>query len=138
MVMESPSDPVKRRLNHASKIFKQVGLVLGGVSLGLTLIVGGLELDILPATLVGIAAVGLNFLMTQRIILGIIVSQSIPWKLILFYHMKLGVTLAVLYGAIVFLKLSPIGILIGVSSIVISALIYGIGPLLIPTLKTKN
>lgn len=115
-LMDSSSEPYE--------ILTQLGKTLGLVTGFLCLLVGVLKLDFLPATLLGSAIVGFNFLATRRMFRLITVGQSLKGKLSLLYCLKLGVSMAVLYAAISWYHMPPLGILIGVSNILIAVTIY--------------
>ncbi len=85
-----------------------------------------LRLDFLPATLLGSTVVGLNFYWTRRIVLKVFYKENIKWRMFLVYVFKFGLSAIVLYVALAYFQLSPIGLLIGLSNIVLTMLIYSV------------
>ena len=82
------------------------------------------HLDFLLASLLGSLLVAINFYWTQSMLRKILLTNSVHTKVIVLYALKFGVSVVVVYMAIVMFKLSGIGIVIGVSNIALTSVIY--------------
>ncbi len=113
----------------------EITIILIVVSL---LIVAGtafFQLDFVPAVLLGCLLVGLNFYITRRILLRLLLFKDLKRRMLVFYLLKLGLSGMVLYLAIVHLQISGLGILIGLSNIVITVFILLIKRTLFPSIQ---
>jgi hypothetical protein len=100
--------------------------ILIAVSILLVVGTGVLRLDFLPATLLGVSIFGVNFYWTRRIVLKVFHRQNVKRRMLLIYCSKFGLSVAVLFTAIVYFQLPALGLLIGLSNIVLAVLIYSI------------
>lgn len=124
----SPSDPPSSVQVSPKAIapVNEVGIILIIVSIFL---IGGtaiLKLDFLPATLIGTLIVGLNFYWTRHIVLKFFKGKHIKRRMLIFYFLKFGISVAVLFTALIYFQLSAIGMLIGVSNIALAVMIYSV------------
>ncbi len=98
------------------------------IVVSLVLIVGSAmsELDLLPSVLLGCLILGINFYWTMLFVRKLLIIQKLNALDLLFYLTKFGISVVVLYVAIDHLELSPMGLLIGLSNIAFTAVVYSI------------
>jgi len=113
------SNQTIKALNDITKILILVSVVLIGI-------VPFLQLDILDGILLGIAVVGFNFYLTRRTLLNIFFSEGFKGRIIFLYVLKLGISGLVLYLAIIYFGFSRLGLLIGLSNIIVTIFIFSI------------
>ena len=100
-------------------------LILLGVSVALVAlawVLGGL--DMAEGALLGCLLVGMNLMGTVAFIRLVLRDRRYKALLIGSFIVKFGLTLVVLYIAMLRLNMSAIGILIGLSSMLVASLIY--------------
>jgi hypothetical protein len=98
--------------------------ILVFVSFGLTTISLFNGLDFLFATLLGCAVVGLNYHWTARFVLNLLEEQKVRPLYLAIYATKFVVSMIVLYLALNDFGADPVGLLIGLSNILLAVLIY--------------
>ncbi len=118
--MDAPSDSSGRR-----RALLRIFLLLGAVTLALT---GGAwawaNLDTALAVLLGCAVVAFNLLGTAHFVSAVLAERRFKGRLIASLTVKLALTLLVLYIAVVRWGMSPMAIVIGLSSMLIVSLLY--------------
>ena len=99
-------------------------LILASVILAIISLLFGL--DFLLGSLLGSAIVGLNFHWTVRFVLNMLEERKLRPLYLLIYGAKFIVSMMVLYVAIVQLDISAVGIMLGLSSILLAATAYAL------------
>ena len=99
-------------------------LILASVVLSIVSLLFGL--DFLLGSLLGSAIVGLNFHWTVRFVLNMLEERKLRPLYLLIYGAKFIVSMMVLYVAIVQLDISAVGIMLGLSNILLAATAYAL------------
>ena len=99
-------------------------LILASVILAIISLLFGL--DFLLGSLLGSAIVGLNFHWTVRFVLNMLEERKLRPLYLLIYGAKFIVSMMVLYVAIVQLDISAVGIMLGLSNILLAAIAYAL------------
>ena len=99
-------------------------LILASVVLAIVSLLFGL--DFLLGSLLGSAIVGLNFHWTVRFVLNMLEERKLRPLSLLIYGAKFIVSMMVLYVAIVQLDISAVGIMLGLSNILLAATAYAL------------
>lgn len=99
-------------------------LILASVVLAIVSLLFGL--DFLLGSLLGSAIVGLNFHWTVRFVLNMLEERKLRPLYLLVYGAKFIVSMMVLYVAIVQLDISAVGIMLGLSNILLAATAYAL------------
>ena len=99
-------------------------LILASVVLAIVSLLFGL--DFLLGSLLGSAIVGLNFHWTVRFVLNMLEERKLRPLYLLIYGAKFIVSMMVLYVAIVQLDISAVGIMLGLSNILLDATAYAL------------
>nr|ADI19644.1 hypothetical protein [uncultured delta proteobacterium HF0770_45N15] len=107
-----------------SRILIQIRKLLFLVSAGLALATSPFGLDLVVGSLLGSTVVVLNMMGSAWPIRQLLVHQRIHPMLVLFQLLKLGLSGVVLYLAILHLEVSTTGLVIGLSNIILTSLLY--------------
>ena len=99
-------------------------LILASVVLAIVSLLFGL--DFLLGSLLGSTIVGLNFHWTVRFVLNMLEERKLRPLYLLVYGAKFIVSMMVLYVAIVQLDIHAVGIMLGLSSILLAATAYAL------------
>ena len=99
-------------------------LILASVVLAIVSLLFGL--DFLLGSLLGSAIVGLNFHWTVRFVLNMLEERKLRPLYLLIYGAKFIFSMMVLYVAIVQLDISAVGIMLGLSNILLAATAYAL------------
>ena len=99
-------------------------LILASVVLAIVSLLFGP--DFLLGSLLGSAIVGLNFHWTVRFVLNMLEERKLRPLYLLIYGAKFIVSMMVLYVAIVQLDINAIGIMLGLSNILLAATAYAL------------
>ena len=99
-------------------------LILASVVLAIVSLLFGL--DFLLGSLLGSAIVGLNFHWTVRFALNMLEERKLRPLYLLVYGAKFIVSMMVLYVAIVQLDIHAVGIMLGLSNILLAATAYAL------------
>ena len=99
-------------------------LILASVALAIVSLLFGL--DFLLGSLLGSAIVGLNFHWTVRFALNMLEERKLRPLYLLVYGAKFIVSMMVLYVAIVQLDIHAVGIMLGLSNILLAATAYAL------------
>ncbi|MAC44297.1 MAG: hypothetical protein CL913_10215 [Deltaproteobacteria bacterium] len=99
-------------------------LILASVILAIVSLLFGL--DFLLGSLLGSAIVGLNFHWTVRFVLNMLEERKLRPLYLLVYGAKFIVSMMVLYVAIVQLDIHAVGIMLGLSNILLAATAYAL------------
>lgn len=79
--------------------------------------------DFAKATLVGCLVVAINFFVSQRLIAKLIFEKSLQLNLLVAYIFKLTISALILFFAVTRFKVDPLGLMIGLSSILVATVI---------------
>lgn len=116
-----PTSPARRRA------LRRIYLLLGAVTVVLA---GGAwawaGIDMAQGVLLGCAVIALNLLGTAHFVGAVLAEHRYKGRLIASLTVKLALTLVVLYIAVSRLDMSPVGIVIGLSSMLIVSLLYAV------------
>ena len=99
-------------------------LILASVVLAIVSLLFGL--DFLLGSLLGSAIVGLNFHWTVRFVLNMLEERKLRPLYLMIYGAKFIVSMMILYVAIVQLDISAVGIMLGLSNILLAATAYAL------------
>ena len=99
-------------------------LILASVVLAIVSLLFGL--DFLLGSLLGSAIVSLNFHWTVRFVLNMLEERKLRPLYLLIYGAKFIVSMMVLYVAIVQLDINAVGIMLGLSNILLAATAYAL------------
>lgn len=99
-------------------------LILASIVLAIVSLLFGL--DFLLGSLLGSAIVGLNFHWTVRFVLNMLEERKLRPLYLLIYGAKFIVSMMVLYVAIVQLDINAVGIMLGLSNILLAATAYAL------------
>ncbi|MBF0280843.1 MAG: hypothetical protein HQM13_23830 [SAR324 cluster bacterium] len=137
LMPETPVEPEPEVPTETLASLFEVTLILIIVSIVIALATALFRLDFLPAVLLGLAVVGLNFFLTRQILLRVLLFKDLKRRMFVLYLLKLGISAVVLYIAIVSFQLSGLGVLIGLSNIVIAIFIFSIKRTLFPSTQSS-
>ena len=107
-----------------SRTLVRIRNLLFVVSAGLALATSPFGLDVVVGSLIGSTVVVLNVLGSAWPIRQLLLHQRIHPMLVLFQLLKLGLSGVVLYVAILHFEVSATGLLIGLSNIILTSLLY--------------
>lgn len=122
------------------RVMRRIFLLLGAVTVALT---GGTwawaGLDMAEGVLLGCAIVAFNLLGTAHFVGAVLAEGRFKGRLLASLTVKLGLTLVVLYIAVSRWGMSPTGIVIGLSSMLIVSLLYSaLRPAQLPADETPS
>ena len=112
---ESPSDQVRT-----------LYIILLTVSGILILLAGILKLDYLLGVFLGCSVVGLNFYWTVVFVRNLIHDKKVQPLNLIFYLTKFAISALVLFGAINYFEIPPLGLIIGLSNILLAVVAYSV------------
>ena len=113
----------------------EITFILITVSLLIVLGTAFFKVDFVPAVLLGCLVVVLNFYLTRRILSRLMMFKDLKRRMLVLYLLKLGLSGIVLYLAIVQFRLPGLAVLIGLSNILITMLVFVIKRTLFPSLQ---
>ena len=112
---ESPSDQVRT-----------LYIILLTVSGILILLAGILKLDYLLGVFLGCSVVGLNFHWTVVFVRNLIHDKKVQPLNLIFYLTKFAISALVLFGALNNFEIPPLGLIIGLSNILLAVVAYSV------------
>ena len=112
---ESPSDQVRTLYT--------ILLTVSGI---LILLAGILKLDYLLGVFLGCTVVGLNFHWTVVFVRNLIHDKKVQPLNLIFYLTKFAISALVLFGALDNLVIPPLGLIIGLSNILLAVVAYSV------------
>ena len=112
---ESPSDQVRNLYT--------ILLTVSGI---LILLTGILKLDYLLGVFLGCSVVGLNFHWTVVFVRNLIHDKKVQPLNLIFYLTKFAISALVLFGALNNFELPPLGLIIGLSNILLAVVAYSV------------
>jgi len=121
-----PPDAEANPSSGISRILARVRNLLLAVSAALALGASPFGLDLAIGSLLGSSVVVLNVMGSAWPIRQLLLHQHIHPLLVIFQLLKLGLSGLVLYVALVHYDVSATGLLIGLSNILFTALIYAV------------
>ena len=92
-----------------------------------TIIVVGtliLKLDLISSVMLGCSVIGFNYYWTVKFVQKLLLEQKLFFLDLLLLLMKFTISVIVLFGALTYLQLSSIGLLIGLSNVPLAAIVY--------------
>ena len=126
---DTVASEVAKNLNSGKKSshIKQAdyfrNLVLG-ISIILVAGTAIFQLDLIPAVMLGCAVIGFNYYWTVKFVQKLLLERKLFALDLLFILTKFAISVIVLFGALTYLKLPPMGLLIGLSNVALAAIIY--------------
>lgn len=97
-------------------------------AVGVTTTLGGYllaGLDFALATLLGFTIVAANFIWTKNLVKALLIDREKPPALLtISYFIKFGITAVVLYFALIRYNMDALGILVGLSALMLATFIY--------------
>ena len=112
---ESPSDQVRTLYT--------ILLTVSGI---LILLTGILKLDYLLGVFLGCSVVGLNFHWTVVFVRNLIHDKKVQPLNLIFYLTKFAISALVLFGALNNFEIPPLGLIIGLSNILLAVVAYSV------------
>ena len=112
---ESPSDQVRTLYT--------ILLTVSGI---LILLTGILKLDYLLGVFLGCSVVGLNFHWTVVFVRNLIHDKKVQPLNLIFYLTKFAISALVLFGALNYFDIPPLGLIIGLSNILLAVVAYSV------------
>ena len=82
------------------------------------------QLDLVPAVTLGCTVIGFNYYWTVKFVQKLLLERKLFALDLLFILSKFAISVIVLFGALNYLKLPPMGLLIGLSNVALAAIIY--------------
>ena len=82
------------------------------------------QLDLVPSVMLGCAVVGFNYYLTVKFVLKLLLERKLFALDLLFILTKFAISVIVLFGALTYLELSPMGLLIGLSNVALAAIVF--------------
>ena len=82
------------------------------------------QLDLIPSVMLGCAVIGFNYYWTVKVGQKLLLERKLFALDLLFILTKFAISVIVLFGALTYLKLPPMGLLIGLSNVVLAAIMY--------------
>ena len=120
MEIPLPASPSVRR-RALTLLFSLLGVVTVALSVGARI---WADLDTAKAVLLGCAIVAFNLLGTAHFVGAVLAERRFKGRMFASLTVKLGLTLVVLYLAVSRWAMNPVGIVIGLSSMLIVSLLY--------------
>ncbi len=114
MKIKDPTERKRVLVLNLSLVAVFVAFVLGGYWFG--------GLDFAKGTLVGCLVVAINFFVSQRLVGNLILEGSMRANILVAYLAKLAVSVLILFVAVVKWQLDVVGLMLGLSSILLSSL----------------
>ena len=82
------------------------------------------QLDLMPAVMLGCTVIGFNYYWTVKFVQKLLLERKLFALDLLFILTKFAISVIVLFGALTYLKLPPMGLLIGLSNVALAAIVY--------------
>ena len=98
--------------------------LLLGISIILVAGTAIFQLDLMPPVMLGCAVIGFNYYWTVKFVQKLLLERKLFALDLLFILTKLAISVIVLFGALTYLELPPIGLLIGLSNVALAAIVY--------------
>ncbi|MBT4629443.1 MAG: hypothetical protein HOC08_04535 [Deltaproteobacteria bacterium] len=98
--------------------------LLFGISIILVAGTAIFQLDLMPSVMLGCAVIGFNYYWTVKLVQKLLLERKLLALDLLFILTKFVISVIVLFGALNYLKLPPMGLLIGLSNVALAAIVY--------------
>ena len=126
---DTDASEVPENLNSVKKssYIKQADFfrnLLLGISIILVAGTAIFQLDLMPAVMLGCAVIGFNYYWTVKFVQKLLLERKLFAMDLLFILTKLAISVIVLFGSLTYLKLPPMGLLIGLSNVALAAIMY--------------
>jgi hypothetical protein len=82
------------------------------------------QLDLMPSVMLGCAVIGFNYYWTVKFVQKLLLERKLFALDLLFILTKFAISVIVLFGALTYLELPPMGLLIGLSNVALAAIVY--------------
>ena len=120
-VQESPDTVKKSSHIKQADFFRNLLL---GISIILVAGTAIFQLDLMPPVMLGCTVIGFNYYWTVKFVQKLLLERKLFALDLLFILTKFAISVIVLFGALTYLKLPPMGLLIGLSNVVLAAIMY--------------
>jgi len=110
-----------------SSHFKQADFfrnLLLGISIILVAGTAIFQLDLMPSVMLGCGVIGFNYYWTLKFVQKLLLERKLFALDLLFILTKFAISVIVLFGALTYLELPPMGLLIGLSNVALAAIVY--------------
>ena len=121
--MEEPPEIPEESPSHQVRALYTILLTMSGI---LILLAGILKLDYLLGVFLGCSVVGLNFHWTVVFVRNLIYDKKVQPLNLIFYLTKFAISALVLFGAINYFEIPPLGLIIGLSNILLAVVAYSV------------
>ena len=126
---DATASEVTENLNSGKKSshIKQAAFfrnLLLGISIILVAGTAIFQLDLMPSVMLGCAVIGFNYYWTVKLVQKLLLERKLLALDLLFILTKFVISVIVLFGALNYLKLPPMGLLIGLSNVALAAIVY--------------
>jgi len=126
---DATASEVTENLNSGKKSshIKQAAFfrnLLLGISIILVAGTAIFQLDLMPAVTLGCVVIGFNYYWTVKLVQKLLLERKLLALDLLFILTKFVISVIVLFGALNYLKLPPMGLLIGLSNVALAAIVY--------------
>ena len=98
--------------------------LLLGISIILVVGTAIFQLDLMPSVMLGCAVIGFNYYWTVKFVQKLLLERKLFALDLLFVLTKLAISVIVLFGALTYLELPPMGLLIGLSNVALAAIVF--------------
>ena len=123
---EPTEDTEELQKDSSSDHVRQLFLMLLSVSALMVLLSTILKLDYLPGILLGCVIIGLNLHWTVHFVRNLVQDRKLHPINLIFYLSKFALSALVLFGALNWLEIPPLALLIGLSNILIAVMTYSV------------
>ena len=120
-VQESPDTVKKSSHIKQADFFRNLLL---GISIILVAGTAIFQLDLMPSVMLGCAVIGFNYYWTVKFVQKLLLERKLFALDLLFILTKFVISVIVLFGALTYLELSPMGLLIGLSNVALAAIVF--------------
>jgi hypothetical protein len=121
-----PSARAQRIAEQQARLRRFAGWLLGSGAVLVAVGAGWGGVDFAGAVLLGFAVVMLNFYWTKKVVASVLLSGQPHALLALSFLVKFGVVAAVLFYAILRLRVDGLGVLVGLSALLLAVLLYAL------------
>ena len=120
-VQKSPDTVKKSGHIKQADFFRNLLL---GISIILVAGTAIFQLDLMPSVMLGCAVIGFNYYWTVKFVQKLLLERKLFALDLLFILTKFAISVIVLFGALTYLELPPMGLLIGLSNVALAAIVY--------------
>ena len=120
-VQESPDTVKKSSHIKQADFFRNLLLVISIILVAGTAI---FQLDLMPSVMLGCTVIGFNYYWTVKFVQKLLLERKLFALDLLFILTKFAISVIVVFGALTYLELPPMGLLIGLSNVALAAIVY--------------